>query len=146
MKLRIRRARRGDFDTLAALAGWPGIGESERRTLRLYRNVVADQAYDLYVAEEDAEAVGIGAVSYVRVLGLGGQRARLEQVSVRSDRRRAGVGRALVEFLWQRAMRRGVRAFEAVPPNDEAAASFLRAVGFEPAGDRVLRPVPETGA
>ncbi|MGH7804003.1 MAG: GNAT family N-acetyltransferase [Candidatus Binatia bacterium] len=134
----IRRARRDDFESLAALTGWPDVAGSERRTIRLFRNILADQAYDLYVAEDAGETIGVGAVSYVRVLGLGGQRATLEDVTVRPDRRRRGVGRALVEFLRLRGSRRGARSFEAAA-SDAAAESFLRAVGFERAGDRFHR-------
>lgn len=143
--LHIRRARRDEFESLAALAGWPRVAADERRTLRLFRNVVGDQAYDLYVAEDEGETIGVGAVSYVRVLALGGQRATLEGVTVRPDRRRGGVGRALVEFLWRRATRRGVRAFEAAP-TDEASEGFLRAVGFERAGERFQRTLAERGS
>jgi ribosomal protein S18 acetylase RimI-like enzyme len=143
--LHIRRARRADFETLAALAGWPGVGQSERRTLRLFRNVVGDQAYDLYVAEDEGETIAVGAVSYVRVLGLGGQRATLEQVAVRSDRRRGGVGRELVEFLRRRAERRGAQSFEAAPL-DAAGESFLRALAFERAGERFRRALSKPSA
>ena len=106
--------------------------------------MVGDQAYDLYVAEDEGVTIGVGAVSYVRVLALGGQRATLEEVAVRADRRRAGVGRELVEFLRVRAMRRGARVFEAIPP-DAAAAGFLRAVGFERVGERFRRALGESG-
>ena len=140
----IRRARRTDLENLAAIAGWPGAAGSHRGALRLFRNVVGDQAYDLYVAEDEGVTIGVGAVSYVRVLALGGQRATLEEVAVREDRRRAGVGRALVEFLRERAMRRGARLFEANPP-DAAAEAFLRAVGFDRAGERFRCALGESG-
>ncbi|MGH7822090.1 MAG: GNAT family N-acetyltransferase, partial [Candidatus Binatia bacterium] len=93
MEIRIRRVRRTDFETLCALGAWPGVDGSLRRSIRLFRNTIADLAYDLYVAEEGGEAVGVVTVSYVRVLGLGGQRATLEELVVRPDRRGAGIGR-----------------------------------------------------
>ena len=141
-RVHIRRARRTDYDALAAIGGWGRVDGSERRTLRLFRNLVADQAYDLYVAEDDGERVGVGAVSYVRVLALAGQRATLEEVSVREDRRRAGIGRALVEFLRERAIRRGARRFEAGAA-DAGGEAFLRAVGFERVGERFERMLGE---
>lgn len=140
MDIRIRRGRRIDFESLSALAGWPRVDESLRRSIRLFRRVVSDLAYDLYVADEDGIAVGVVAVSYVRVLGLGGQRATLEEVVIRPDRRRAGIGRRLVEFAHRRAVRRGARAFEARPA-DEAAERFLDHIGFRPAGHRYEMPL-----
>lgn len=140
MPIRIRRARRGDYEALARLAGWPEVAGGERRTLRLFRNVVADQAYDLYVAEDAGDVVGVGAVSYARVLALGGQRAMLEEVVVRADRRRGGLGRALVEHLAARARRRAARALEAAPRGDDGEA-FLRALGFDADGRRFARPL-----
>jgi GNAT superfamily N-acetyltransferase len=144
-ELRIRRAHRRDQAALAALGGWPGIEESERRSIRLYRNVVSDLAYDLYVAEEDGAPVGLVAVSYVRSLPLGGQRATLEDLVVRADRRGAGVGRRLLDFVIGRARRRGARTFEARPP-DAAAERFLERAGFEPEGRRYRIALPPSPA
>ncbi len=145
MEIRIRRARRADYDALRELGAWPGVDASLARSMRLYRRVVADLAYDLYVAEADGQAIGMVAVSYVRALRLGGQRAMLEDLVVRADRRGAGVGRRLIEFALARAARRGVRAFEARPADDEADR-FLDHLGFRPAGRRYARPLGEDGA
>ena len=140
--IRLRRGRRTDYEALAALCGWPEVDRSPRRSIRLYRNVVSDLAYDLYLADEDGSAVGMIAVSYVRVLGLGGQRATLEEIMVRPDRRGTGIGRRLGEFALRRAAKRGVRAFEAHPPN-ESAKQFLDRAGFHAVGSRYERPLGE---
>ena len=144
MALRIRRGRRTDYEALAAFAGWPGVDESVRRSIRLFRRVVSDLAYDLYVADEDGTPVGVIAVSYVRVLGLGGQRATVEEVIVRPDRRGSGIGRELVEHVFRRACRRRVRAFDALA-RDERDERFLHRNGFAPAGRRYQRPLPAPG-
>lgn len=133
MVMRIRRGRRTDFEALAALGLWPRVDDSPRRSIRLFRNVVADLAYDLYVADEDGTAVGVIAVSYVRSLGLGGQRANLEELVVRADRRGSGIGRQLVDFVVRRALRRGARVFRAWPTS-EIAGRFLEHVGFHSVG------------
>jgi GNAT superfamily N-acetyltransferase len=133
MPLRIRRGRRTDFEALSRLAGWPKVDGSERRSVRLFRRVVADLGADLYVAEEAGEAVGLVAVNYVRVLRLGGQRAMVEELVVRADRRGAGIGRSLLEFALRRALRRGVRAICAVPSSEEGER-ILGKAGFRPAG------------
>lgn len=138
--LRIRRGRRTDFAALSALCAWPGVDESPRRSIRLYRNVISDLAYDLYVADEGGSPVGVVVVSYARVLALGGQRAILEEVVVRPDCRGRGLGRSLVAFVLRRARRRGVRVFEA-HPQDESAERFLDAAGFHRVGARFEKPL-----
>jgi ribosomal protein S18 acetylase RimI-like enzyme len=142
MEIRIRRARRTDHAALAALCGWPTVDDSPARSLRLFRKVVSDLACDLYVAEEGERPIGLVAVSYVRVLALGGQRATLEELVVHPERRLGGVGRRLVEFVVRRALRRGACAFEARPA-DEAAERFLDRLGFRPCGRRYARPIGE---
>lgn len=139
MEIRIRRGRRTDYDVLHELGGWPGVESSAARSMRLFRRVVSDLAYDLYVAEDDGQAIGMVAVSYVRALRLGGQRATLEDLVVRADRRGKGIGRRLLEFALACAARRGVRAFEARPV-DDAAERFLDHLGFRPAGRGYARP------
>jgi ribosomal protein S18 acetylase RimI-like enzyme len=135
MEIHIRRGRRADFEALSALCAWPMVEQSPARSTRLFRNTVSDLAYDLYVADDGGTPVGMVAVSYVRVLSLGGHRATLEELVVRPDRRRAGLGRRLLEFAIGRARRRGARTFEA-RPNDDAAERFLDHVGFRPGAPR----------
>jgi len=139
MEMHIRRGRRTDYAALAALCAWPA---AEGNPLRLFRRAVADLGYDLYVAEEGGRAIGVVAVSYVRALGLGGQRATLEELVVDPQRRGAGVGRQLAEFALRRARRRGARAFEARSP-DAAGGRFLERVGFHPCGTRYARALEE---
>jgi GNAT superfamily N-acetyltransferase len=138
MDIRIRRGRRKDYPALAALCAWPQRDGSPARSMRLFRHTVADLAYDLYVAEDGDRPIGVVAVSYVRVLRLGGQRATLEEIYVAPERRGSGVGRRLLDFAVGRAEGRGARAFEA-RPTDEACERFLGHVGFEPAGSRYSR-------
>ena len=139
MEIHIRRGRRTDYAALAALCTWPA---TEGNLPRLFRRAVADLGYDLYVAEEGGRAIGVVAVSYVRALGLGGQRATLEELVVDPKRRGTGVGRQLAEFALLRARRRGARAFEACSP-DVAAGRFLERVGFRPCGTRYSRALEE---
>ena len=138
MDVRIRRGRRTDFEALSALGAWPPVDSSTRRTVRLFRRVIGDLAYDLYVADEDGSAVGMVTVSYARVLGLGGQRAMLEELVVRHDRRGAGIGRRLAEFAIHRAEKRGARVVSAAPA-DDTAGRFLERLGFRRAGSQYER-------
>jgi GNAT superfamily N-acetyltransferase len=133
MEIRIRRGRRTDYEALSALGAWPSVENDVRRSIRMYRRVVSDLAVDLYVADERGETVGLVMVSYARVLGLGGQRATLEELVVRPDRRGAGIARRLLEHVIRRAQRRGVRSFRAVP-GDDRATRFLEHAGFRASG------------
>ncbi len=142
MEIHIRRGRRADYEALAALCGWPMVDENPARSTRLFRNTVSDLAYDIYVADDGGTPVGMVAVSYVRALPLAGQRATLEELVVRADRRGKGIGRRLLEFAIGRARRRGARAFEA-RPTDDAAERFLDHVGFRPGALRYSRSLAE---
>src|SRR4051794_22267514 len=113
MEMHIRRSRRTDHAALATLGGWRTVDGAPARSVRLFRRVVADQAYDLYVAAEAERIIGVVAVSYVRVLALGGQRAVVEELFVAREHRGRGVARKLLEFALRRAEKRGVRTIEA---------------------------------
>lgn len=135
MEIRIRRARRTDFDALAALLD---RGDVSPRAKRMFRNVVADLAYDLYVAEAEGALAGVVGVSYVRSLSLGGQRATLEELFVAPSRRGARVGARLLAFATDRVRTRGARAFVACPA-DRDGERFLEHAGFVARGSRLVR-------
>jgi ribosomal protein S18 acetylase RimI-like enzyme len=141
MDIRIRRGRRTDYAALAALGGWPSVDGHPPRSVRLFRRVVSDLAYDLYVAEGGERIVGLVAMSYVRVLPLGGQRARLEELVVSREHRGLGVGRKLVDVALRRARKRGVRVIEA-RANDDGSGRFLDHVGFRAQGRSYEIAVP----
>ena len=103
---------------------------------------VSDLAYDLYVAYDGGTPIGMVAVSYVRALPLGGQRAMLEELVVHPGRRGRGSAGGFSSSRSRRARRRGVRAFEA-RPTDEAAERFLDHVGFRAGGRRYARSIGE---
>ena len=122
MDIHIRRGRRTDYAALAALCSWPRDEQRPQRSLRLFRRTVSDLAYDLYVADHLGEPVGVVAVSYVRELGLGGQRAtlaRLPEQQVAHDQQRPAVA--------EKVERPGDRAVRPPP-----AASFLRVLHHVP--------------
>ena len=135
MEIRIRRGRRTDYAALAALGAWPGVEGNPARSVRLFRRVAADLAYDLYVADAGERLLGFVAMSYVRALSLGGQRATLEQLVVHPDHRGRGLGRRLLELVLSRAKRRGAILVEARPA-DEIAERFLEHLEFRSRGRR----------
>ena len=119
--IRHRRARRTDFDAIAAILAASGLPAPapERAGLRRFRRLVADLGTDLYVAETDARVLGIVHVTYVRPVS-GAPRARLELLGGRCGRarsghrpwpggtgRRAGTAARLYRALLQRGGRSG---------------------------------------
>lgn len=102
-ELKIRRARRLDFDAVMALAA--ANIEPDRRTVRRFRNIVADLGADLYVAESSGEIVGFVHASYTRQL-CGGPHGRIETIAADPQRPDLGVEKALLEFISNRARKR----------------------------------------
>jgi GNAT superfamily N-acetyltransferase len=65
---------------------------------------------------------------------------RVDQISVRGDRRRSGVGRALMELAQQRATELGCsRVVLDVADFNEGALAFYAALGFRPVFHRLTR-------
>ena len=129
MEIQIRRARRTDYPTLAALAGWPGVDGDPRRPIRLFRKVIADLGCDPCVAVEGTEPIGFVSVHYSRVLSLGGTLASVEDLVASAE----GVSAALLEHACRRAARRGARRLQVNPM--VVGEELLRAAKFEPEGD-----------
>jgi ribosomal protein S18 acetylase RimI-like enzyme len=87
----------------------------------------------LLVAEEDGHLVGTAMVVF------DGWRANLYRLAVVPERRRRGVGRALVEEGERRARARGARRFSAIVLAAEApAVGFWEATGYRP-DPRIIR-------
>lgn len=110
---RIVPCRREHVDAVLELlhdAGLPGEG-------------VLDNLRAFWVAQAGAEVVGaVGLESY-------GRAAVLRSLVVREDRRRSGLGAALVRRVIREARGRGVRE---VLLRTETAAEFFHRHGFEP--------------
>ena len=143
--IRIRRGRRTDFGAVMELLAGSGAAmpPPDRATLRRFRQLVADLGADLYVATIDERVVGVVHVTYARQLAAA-PRATLATLAVDESARRRGVGRALLQFVAERARRRAcVRLL--CPLTDEAVAplaGFVERTGARPAG--TLLEVPLT--
>lgn len=89
----------------------------------------------LLVAEEDGEVMGALIVAW------DGWRGNLYRLTVRAERRRLGVGRALVRAGEESLRRRGAaRVTALVAFEDERAAGFWNSVGY-PADQEIGRRV-----
>jgi GNAT superfamily N-acetyltransferase len=81
--------------------------------------------------------VGVAVLAFRPSVSVGATFASIEDLYVRPEERRQGVGRALLEAVAERCRVRGVSYVEV--QTDEAAAPFYEALGYEPEpGVRVL--------
>lgn len=88
---------------------------------------------DVLVAENQGDIVGFLVLSYVSALT--GLRAWIDDIAVDPERRRQGIGQALVEAAIQRASRRGAtHLFMDTSRGSPDAQRFYRACGFEENG------------
>lgn len=88
---------------------------------------------DVLVAENQGEIAGFLVLSYVSALT--GLRAWIDDIAVDPQRRRQGIGQALVEAAIQRASRRGAtHLFMDTSRGSLDAQRFYRACGFEEDG------------
>lgn len=134
--LRIRRARRADFDGVSRIL--ERVGGSplppDRRTIRRFRRIVADLGSDLYVAEKEGRLLGFVYVRYSRHLAHGSQ-ARVEQLVVEPGSEESRVRDELLGLALRRARKRDCTSLHAttraVAP---AREDWLRTSGLVPDG------------
>ena len=99
-----------------------------------FRHIDGDPRQRLVVAEEDGVVVGTLQLSYLPHLVLvGGERAQIEAVRVRSDRRGHGIGEALVAWAVEQARARGCRLVQlTTDAARDDAHRFYERLGFQP--------------
>ena len=86
---------------------------------------------EVLAAWEERRVIGVAVVGYRLNLSAGGPFASIEDLYVRPESRRRGIGRALLEAVAERCKIRAVSYVEAQVEDDEAAA-FYSAMGYEP--------------
>jgi GNAT superfamily N-acetyltransferase len=85
---------------------------------------------EVLAARAEGRAVGVAVLAYCLSISAGGLFASIEDLYVRPDARRRGVGRALLEAVEKRCSSRGVSYVEA-QIEDEEAGAFYSALGYE---------------
>ncbi len=94
------------------------------------REAVEAGNLEVLAARMEHRMVGVAALAYRLNISAGGLFASIEDLYVRVESRRRGVGRALLEAVAERCKIRGVSYVE-VQVEDEEAAAFYSAVGYE---------------
>jgi GNAT superfamily N-acetyltransferase len=94
------------------------------------REAVEAGNFEVLVARAEERVIGVAVVAFRLNISAGGPFASIEDLYVRPESRRRGVGRALLEAVAGRCKIRGVSYLE-VQADDEAA-EFYSALGYEP--------------
>jgi GNAT superfamily N-acetyltransferase len=86
---------------------------------------------EVLTARAEGRVVGVAVLAYRLSVSAAGPFASIEDLYVRPDARRQGVGTALLEAVEKCCVSRGFSYVEA-QVEDEEAASFYSALGYEP--------------
>lgn len=85
---------------------------------------------EVLAAREGETPVGVALLAFRLNVSVAGRFASVEDLYVKPEARRRGVGRALLEAARERCAERGVSYVEV--QTDEEAAGFYAALGYEP--------------
>jgi GNAT superfamily N-acetyltransferase len=111
------------------------------------RKAVEAGDIEILTARTEDRILGVIVLAYRLNVSAGGLFASIEDLYVRPEIRRQGVGRALLQAAGERCVERGISYVEVQVEDDEAEA-FYASLGYEPEpGVRVLSrslPLSET--
>ncbi|WP_371615281.1 N-acetyltransferase family protein [Streptomyces sp. NBC_00454] len=134
-----RTATRQDLPAVLALLAQsddaeasPGACEVTEAHERAYAAIEADARNELLVLVEDGTVLGCLQLTYIPGLGQGGrERALVEAVRIRADRRGRGLGAELMERAADRARERGCGLMQLTSNKHRTAAHrFYERLGF----------------
>lgn len=135
MGFRIRKAQRGDAAALAELSGLltgeDSGGASRLTAADVLEHCFADRpAFEALVAEEDGRLLGYASFYPAYDTQYAAQGLYLQDLYVRREARRRGIGRALMVALARICLERGgcYVVWNALPAN-RAGRAFYRALG-----------------
>ena len=98
---------------------------------KMLREAVETGELEVLVARAEGRMVGVAVLAYRLNISAAGLFASIEDLYVRPNERRRGVGRALLEAVENSCTARGVSYVEA-QVEDKDAAAFYTALGYEP--------------
>ncbi|MBO4209482.1 GNAT family N-acetyltransferase [Micromonospora echinofusca] len=136
-----REARQSDVPAIVALladdrlgAGREVVGEDvDAAYWAAFDAIDADPRNVLVVADVDGDVVGTMQLTFIPSLTRrGGERAQIEGVRVRADRRGSGLGRTMITWAVDRARERGCGLVQLTTDKSRAdALRFYSSLGFE---------------
>ena len=139
--IQIRDATAADLADIVAMYADDGLGAAREQSvhplpdayLSAFHQLDADPSHRLVVAEAGGDVVGTLQLSFIPHLVLvGGQRAQIEAVRVRTDRRGSGLGREMIGWAIERARERGCVLVQLTTnARRRDAARFYESLGFE---------------
>jgi len=93
----------------------------------------------VWMAYDDDGAAGICVVCYAVSTSMGAMVAKLDDVSVKADRRGAGIGTVLIRALKEQLTKESVKRIDvAVHLQNPAARAFYERLGFQPLNEERL--------
>lgn len=138
MEVRITRAR--DLaEPMKLLEEFVRDGEPlPRGFVKLFREEVERGGVEVPTAYENDSAIGVAVVALRPSISIGDRFASIEDIYVKPEARRQGIGRAMLEAVEEFCAAKGISYVE-VQAVEEDAVTFYRSLGYEPeSGVRVL--------
>jgi GNAT superfamily N-acetyltransferase len=139
--LTFRDARADDVASIVRLYADDHLGSTRETVteppateyLRAFRQIELDPRHRIVVVEEGDEMVATLQLSFLpHLVLLGGERAQIEAVRVRSDRRGNGVGEAVITWAISEARAHGCRLVQLTTNSSRTdARRFYERFGFE---------------
>jgi GNAT superfamily N-acetyltransferase len=134
----IREAQRSDLDAILGLLTDDDLGRTRDVAVvdatyeRAFADITADPRTHLIVADDDGCVIGCFQLNFIPGLGRhGGERAQIEAVRIRSDRRGNGLGRELMTWAIERARDRGCHLVQLTSDKSRHDAHrFYESLGF----------------
>ncbi|MFE7583508.1 GNAT family N-acetyltransferase [Streptomyces gardneri] len=147
--LTLRPATRAELPAvLALLADEDTVVDPDSITVteayeRAFADIEADPRNEMLVLTDGEEALGCLQITYIPGLGKGGaERALIEAVRIRADRRGGGLGRELMERAVARARARGCALVQLTSDKRRTEAHrFYASLGFARSHDGFKLPL-----
>ncbi|MFE4636154.1 GNAT family N-acetyltransferase [Streptomyces sp. NPDC056773] len=122
----------------------PEVPEITEAHERAFAAIEADPRNEMLVLEEAGDLLGCLQLTYIPGLGQGGrERALVEAVRIRADRRGAGLGARLMELAADRARERGCGLMQLTSNKRRTAAHrFYERLGWARSHEGFKLPLP----
>ncbi len=102
-----------------------------------FREEMEQGRIEVLAARLDGAVVGVAVLSFRPSVSASGLFASIEELYVKPEVRRRGVGQTLLENVGKRCALRGISYVE-VQTVEEAAIAFYEALGYEPESEVVV--------